>query len=146
MERGMVEVNANLTTVKLKKSARTTSEGKGVAPLRGIRTDAKRAVTADPMDPKSPFYGAINCDPKGYGKNRELADRISKAVGDLKKSDEHGPRFVLAWRMYPNNDHPCWHEEGIHYCGCGCGCYAKGTSERASARTPKRRPKGKSQK
>jgi hypothetical protein len=123
----MVEVNPKLTTAKLKKSARTTSEGKGVVPLPGIKTDAKQAVTADPTDPNSPFYGAINCDPKGYGKNRELADRISKAVRDLKASDDLGPRFVLAWRLYPNDEHPCWHQKDAHFCGCGCGCFARGT-------------------
>jgi hypothetical protein len=121
----MVEVNPKLTTAKLRKSARTTSEGKGIASLPGIKTDAKQAVTADPTDPKSPFYGAINCDPKGYGKNRQLADRISKAVTDLKANDEHGPRFVLAWRLYPNDEHPCWHQKEAHFCGCGCGCFAK---------------------
>jgi hypothetical protein len=135
----MVEVNPKLTTAKLRKGARTTSEGKGVVSLPGIKTDAKQAVTADPWDPKSPFYGAINCDPKGYRKNRELADRISKAVKALKKSDEHGPRFVLAWRMYPNNDHPCWHQEGVHYCGCGCGCYARGAPKKArKAKLPRK--------
>jgi hypothetical protein len=121
----MVEVNPKLTTAKLKKGARTTSEGKGIAPLPGIKTDAKQAVTADPTDPKSPFYGAINCDPKGYGKNRVLAERISKVVRDLKANDEHGPRFVLAWRLYPNDEHPCWHQKEAHFCGCGCGCFAK---------------------
>jgi hypothetical protein len=120
----MVEVNPKLSRAKLRKSARTTSEGRGIASLPGIKTDARQAVTADPTDPRSPFYGAINCDPTGYRKNRELAAKISKAVGELKKSDEHGARFVLAWRLYPNDEHPCWHQKEAHYCGCGCGCYS----------------------
>jgi hypothetical protein len=130
----MVEVNPKLTPAKLRKSARKTSKGQAAVPLPGIKTDAKQAVTADPTDPASPFYGAINCDPTGYGTNRELARRISKAVSELKKSDQHGPRFVLAWRMYPNNDHPCWHQEGVHYCGCGCGCFARHAPKRSSER------------
>ncbi len=130
----MVEVNPKLSRAKLRRSARTTSEGKGVAPLPGIRTDAKQAVTADPTDPRSPFYGAINCDPTGYGKNRVLAEKISNAVGELKNSDEHGARFVLAWRLYPNDEHPCWHQKDAHYCGCGCGCFS---SHHPSKRTRK---------
>jgi hypothetical protein len=131
----MVEVRPKLSPRKLRSGARKTSDGKGAVPLPGIKTDAKQAVTADPTDPASPFYGATNCDPTGYKKNRVLAARISKAVADLKASDENGPRFVLAWRMYPNNDHPCWHQEGVHYCGCGCGCFSQATAK--SARTPK---------
>ena len=130
----MVEIYPKLTQAKLKKSARKTSDGKGIATLPGVQTDAKQAVTADPSDPKSPFYEAIYCDPKGYGKNRELAERISKAVRDLKKSDEHGPRFVLAWRLYPNDDHPCWHRKDVHFCGCGCGCFARGESKHRGKR------------
>jgi hypothetical protein len=122
----MVEIYPKLTQAKLKKSARKTSEGKGTATLPGVKTDAKQAATANPSDPKSPFYGAIYCDPEGYGKNRELAERISKAVRDLKKNDANGPRFVLAWRLYPNDDHPCWHRKDVHFCGCGCGCFARG--------------------
>lgn len=141
-----MDVNPKLTLANLERSARKTSEGRGRASLPGVRTDAKQAATADTTDPNSPFYGATHCDPKGYWKNRELADRISAAVQDLKVSDEHGPRFVLAWRLYPNNDHPCWDPKEAHICGCGCGCYAKGTTKRARKAAPKRARKAKPRK
>jgi hypothetical protein len=131
----MVEIYPKLTQARLKKSARKTSEGKGAATLPGVKTDAKQAATADLTDPKSPFYGAIYCDPKGYGRNRKLAERISNAVRELKKTDEHGPRFVLAWRLYPNDDHPCWHRKDVHFCGCGCGCFARGEREHPRKRS-----------
>jgi hypothetical protein len=127
----MVEIYPKLTPAKLKKSARRTSEGKGLAPLPGVRTDAKLAATADPTNPKSPYYGSKHHDPDGYHKNRKLAERIGKAVSDLKKGDEHGSRFVLAWRMYPNKEHPSWQRTDVHFCGCGCGCFARGASKRA---------------
>ena len=126
----MVEIYPKLTPTKLKKSARKTSEGNGLAPLPGVRTDAKLAATADPKNPKSPYHGSKHHDPKGYRKNRQLAERIGKAMSELKSSDEHGPRFVLAWRMYPNGEHPSWHRKDVHFCGCGCGCFAPGTSKR----------------
>jgi hypothetical protein len=128
----MVEIYPKLTPAKLKKSARKTSEGKGIAPLPGVRTDAKLAAAADTTNPKSPYYGSKHHDPKGYQKNRELAERIGKAMGELKQGDEHGPRFVLAWRMYPNEEHPSWHRKDVHFCGCGCGCFARGASKRPS--------------
>jgi hypothetical protein len=127
----MVEIYPKLTPAKLKKSARRTSEGKGLAPLPGVRTDAKLAATADLTNPKSPYYGSKHHDPDGYHKNRKLAERIGKAVSDLKKGDEHGSRFVLAWRMYPNKEHPSWQRTDVHFCGCGCGCFARGASKRA---------------
>jgi hypothetical protein len=132
----MVDVNPKLTPTKLKKSARKTSEGKGLAPLPGVQTDAKLAATANPKDPKSPYYKSKHHDPKGFGKNRELAKRINKAVQDLKKSDENGPRFLVAWRMYPNDEHPAWHSKDAHFCGCGCGCFA------GAAPKGNRKPKG----
>ena len=46
----MVEIYPKLTPTKLKKSARKTSEGNGLAPLPGVRTDAKLAATADPEE------------------------------------------------------------------------------------------------
>jgi hypothetical protein len=133
----MVEIYPKLTPAKLRKSAQKTSEGKGLAPLPGVRTDAKLAAKADPTNRRSPYYGSKHHDPNGHQKNRELAERIGKAVSDLKKSDEHGPRFVLAWRMYPNKEHPSWQRKDVHFCGCGCGCYAPGT--RKPPRKTKRR-------
>src|SRR5262249_61140612 len=113
----MTEIFPKLTAAKLARGARKTSEGKGLAPLPGVRTDAKQAATADPTNPRSPYYGSTHHDPQGYARNRELADRISKAVDELKDSDEHGSRFVLAWRLYPNNDHPSLHTQDVHPCG-----------------------------
>ena len=135
----MVEIYPKLTPARLKKSARKTSEGKGLAPLPGVRTDAKLAAKADPANPKSPYYGSKHYDPNGYQKNRELARRIGEAVGDIKKSDEHGPRFVLAWRLYPNKEHPSWQRRDVHFCGCGCGCFSRAES----GRTRKTRRAGK---
>ncbi|HVY56374.1 MAG TPA: hypothetical protein VHA77_00825 [Xanthobacteraceae bacterium] len=134
----MVDVNPKLTSTKLRKSAKKTSEGKGAAPLPGVTTDAKAAAHADPNDPASPYYGSTHHDPDGYRKNRQLAKRISKAVEKIKASDEHGPRFVLAWRMYPNKDHPVWQQKDVHYCGCGCGCSAPGPYE--PSEKPARKP------
>jgi len=141
-----MDVNPKLTLAKLKRGALKTSQGKGSAPLPGVKTDAKHAATADMTDPNSPFYGATHCDPQGYWKNRELADRISAAVQELKVSDEHGPRFVLAWRLYPNSGHPCWDPKEVHICGCGCGCYAKATPAPARKATSKRARKVKRRK
>jgi hypothetical protein len=138
----MVDIYPKLTPAKLRKSARKTSEGKGIAPLPGVRTDAKLAATADPKDPKSPYFGSKHHDPKGYRNNRELADRIGKAMSELKQGDEDGSRFVLAWRMYPNEEHPSWHRKDVHFCGCGCGCFARGSSKgpsKAKARGRKSR-------
>src|SRR5215216_167033 len=84
------------------------------AGLPGVTADAKVAVTRDPI--QFPY-----CDRAAYGKNCELAERISDVVEDLKRSDEHGPHFILAWRLYPNKDHPRWQTEHPHSCGCGCG-------------------------
>src|SRR5215470_6673889 len=128
----MVEIYPKLTAAKLKKGARKTSEGKGLAPLPGVMTDAKLAATADPTNPGSPYYGSTHHDPGGYRNNRELAKRIGEAVSDLKKGDEHGSRFVLAWRLYPNEEHPSWQRTDVHFCGCGCGCFARGASKRPS--------------
>ena len=136
----MTEIFPKLTAAKLARGARKTSEGKGLAPLPGVRTDAKQAATADPANPRSPYYGSTHHDPQGYAKNRELADRISKAVHELKESDEHGSRFVLAWRLYPNNDHPSWHRQDVHQCGCGCGCASAPAPEKPkSPRKPAKR-------
>lgn len=132
----MVEVTPKKTISELKKGALKTSHGKGRAPLPGVKTDAKLAADADPTDPTSPYFGNTHYDPKGFAANRELAERINKAVSELKTSDEDGGRFVLAWRLYPNADHPTWNEKDVHYCGCGCGCYAPGRQD------PKPKSKG----
>jgi hypothetical protein len=90
--------------------------------LPAVISDAKRASTADPNDPTSDYYQQRFFDPEGYQKNLELAEKIRAAFEECKKIDEHGAHFILAWRMYPNKDHPRWQErEGQHACGCGFG-------------------------
>ena len=105
----MPEIHPKLTRAKLQRSARKTSQGKGSAPLPGVKTDAKHAQATD------------QC---GYQANRELAAMIGKAVRAKKNSDKNGSHFVLGWRLYPNKDHPRWKGKDEHACGCGCGCSA----------------------
>lgn|SRR5215831_18269409 len=118
------------------------------AALPAVTSDAKVAVTRDPIE--FPY-----CDRAAFAKNRELAQRISDAVEELKRSDEHGPHFILAWRLYPNKDHPRWRDDAPHACGCSCGNVAplggrkkkkKKTSKRPSARASKTTAKKKSSK
>jgi len=136
-----MDVNPKLSMGKLRSGARKTSAGRGASPLPGVKTDARQAATADFADPNSPFYGTTACDPRGYSKNRELAKRISAAVNELKVSDEHGPRFILGWRMYPNSDHPCWDPKEVHICGCGCGCFSRAAPKPASKASRARKAK-----
>ena len=103
----MPEIYPKMSRKQLRKGARKTSEGKGRAPLPGVKTDAKHAQATD------------KC---GHQANRELAALIRDAVQSKKKSDKHGPRFVLGWRLYPNKNHPQWKSKDVHSCGCGCGC------------------------
>jgi hypothetical protein len=103
----MPEIYPKMTRAKLKASARKTSKGKGRASLPGVRTDAKHAQATN------------KC---GYKENRELAKVIRKAVRAKKKADKHGERFILGWRLYPNENHPSWKNKDVHSCGCGCGC------------------------
>ena len=105
----MPEIYPKMTRAKLKRAARKTSAGKGRAALPGVKTDAKHANATE------------KC---GYQANRELAALIGKAVRAKKKSDNHGARFVLGWRLYPNEQHPAWKSKDVHSCGCGCGCSA----------------------
>jgi hypothetical protein len=103
----MPEIYPKMTRGKLKAGARKTSQGRGRAPLPGVKTDAKHANATD------------KC---GYQANRELADMIAKAVHAKKNGDKNGAHFVLGWRLYPNKDHPRWKSKDVHSCGCGCGC------------------------
>jgi hypothetical protein len=103
----MPEIYPKMTRKKLQQSARKTSQGKGRAPLPGVKTDVKHAQASDKT---------------GYQANRELAKLIREAVRSKKKGDKNGPRFILGWRLYPNQDHPSWQSKDVHSCGCGCGC------------------------
>src|SRR5882672_8232200 len=103
----MPEIYPKMTHKKLQTSARKTSQGKGRAALPGVKTDAKHAQATD------------KC---GYQANRDLAKLIAKAVREKKKVDKHGGKFILGWRLYPNENHPAWKNQDVHSCGCGCGC------------------------
>jgi hypothetical protein len=64
--------------------------------------------------------------PDGHAQNVALKQAISKAFVEIKKinlEDPNGPLWLLAWRMYPNADHPMWKMEGGPACGCNCGCF-----------------------
>jgi hypothetical protein len=66
---------------------------------------------------------AKEMDPEAHSTNRELAKQIQELVAKLKPTDNGVPRFVLAWRMYPNADSKYWDgTDNEHVCGCGCGC------------------------
>jgi ABC-type Zn2+ transport system substrate-binding protein/surface adhesin len=71
-------------------------------------------------------------DTEGYGTNRELGRRIQEAFTELKA----GKGFLVAWRIYPEKDHPRWQVAD----GCGCGCSCGGGEE--PARNPRAKHKG----
>ena len=75
----MPEIYPKITRANLKRSARMTSEGKGRAPLPGVKTDAKHANAVD------------KC---GHEANRELAKLIEMAMHSVKKGDKRGQHFV----------------------------------------------------
>jgi len=103
----MPEIYPKLTRKTLRQGARKTSQGKARVALPGVKTDAKHAQATD------------KC---GYQANRELAELIRQAVRSKKKAGKHGAKFILGWRLYPNQDHPDWKNKDVHSCGCGCGC------------------------
>jgi hypothetical protein len=100
----MPKIYPKVTRAGLKCGARKTSDGKGRVPLPGVKTDAKHVDATD------------KC---GYQANRELAAIIRAAVKAKKRSDKHGARFLIGWRLYPNKEHPSWNGTD-HSCGCGC--------------------------
>ena len=105
----MPDIYPKITRATLRRGARKTSDGRGCAPLPGVKTDAKHVNARD------------KC---GYEANRELANLIEKAMRSTKKADKNGQHFVLGWRLYPNKSHPRWTTKDVHSCGCGCGCCA----------------------
>ena len=62
-------------------------------------------------------------DTEGHGTNRELGKRIGKTFTELKA----GKGFLIAWRLYPDKDHPRW--QIADGCGCGCSCSASDSGE-----------------
>jgi hypothetical protein len=121
----MCLVTPMLTSAQLSEGKETLEDGREFfQSLPAIISDAKRASEANPNDPKSNYYGYKSSKPKGYAENLELAEEIAAVFKKHKKSDEHGSHFILAWRMYPNKDHPRWHQEE-HACGCSAGGFCE---------------------
>jgi hypothetical protein len=81
--------------------------------LPGVTSDARKVEQDYP-----PVPGELA--PQGYKNNRKLAELIQQALKDAKPGKDG--EFLLAWRLYPNADHPRWQQEEPHNCGCGCSC------------------------
>lgn len=131
-----MEVGPKLKLADLKKqSAVKLRDGRRHhAALAAVTSDAEAVQALDPE--QHPL-----CDRTGYQQNRELAIRISDAVEAVKTTDEHGPHFLLAWRLYPNEEHPRWQAKSPHYCGCACGGLAplkKGKKKKKGAAKKKK--------
>ena len=93
--------------------------------LEGSWDNAKWAEGHDNSDPSSPYHGDPYFDRDGYKQNQELKVAIAEVFAKVKKidtTDPNGSPWLLAWRMYPNKDHPRWKE--FDGCGCNCGCCA----------------------
>src|SRR5713101_606126 len=107
----MGKVTPMLTSAQLSEGKETLEDGREFfQSLPAVISDAKHASEANPNDPKSEYYGDKLFNPNAYKENLELAKEIAAAFKKHKKSDEHGTHFILAWRMYPNKDHPRWHQ------------------------------------
>ena len=65
--------------------------------------------------------------PSGHKQNLALKQAIADVfvhIKEIDRNDPSGSPWFLAWRMYPNADHPMWKEqEGHEDCGCNCGCF-----------------------
>jgi hypothetical protein len=98
-------IGPHLTLRELRTGARHTERGRGLrAPLPGVAADAHEM------------------DRRAHRKNRELAKRIRAVVAEHKPSDGKVPRFVWAFRMYPNAESKYWTKAvAEHRCGCSCG-------------------------
>jgi hypothetical protein len=89
--------------------------------------NAAWAEQHDNTAPDSPYNGDPYFDRTGKKQNDELKQAIAEVFIKYKKidlTDPNGPQWLLAWRMYPNEDHPRWANSGFEGCGCNCGCYA----------------------
>jgi hypothetical protein len=96
--------------------------------LPGSWDNAKWAEDHDNSDPSSPYYGDPYFDREGYKQNQELKVAIAEVFAKIKNidvTDPNGSPWLLAWRMYPNKDHPRWKE--FDGCGCNCGCCVPGS-------------------
>src|SRR5258708_4250520 len=86
--------------------------------LPAVRSSAEYA--AHPNNPPLPGSGT-NFDRTGKDGNAALKRAILEAFKAHKPSDDSGAHFLIAWRHYPNKDHPRW-KNPEQACGCGCGC------------------------
>jgi hypothetical protein len=118
---GLIE--PKLTLKHVQTSAHHTTRGRGKQRgLKGVKADAMTA------------------DPKAHKKNRELSEKISRLVSKIKPFDGGVPRFVLAWRLYPNKENAYWKTEALqHACGCSCGCFGPKTHHHPA---PGKKPAG----
>jgi hypothetical protein len=94
--------------------------------------NAAWAEQHDNTAPDSPYHGDPYFDRTGNKQNDLLKQAIVDAFIKYKKidlTDPNGPQWLLAWRMYPNEEHPRWANSGFEGCGCNCGCYAPKTWE-----------------
>jgi hypothetical protein len=116
-------VQPKLTFPEFEKLTRSTIEdGRVQRPeLHGSWSNAKQAAD-DPAGLCQSCRESSYLDRGGHDANRELANDIEAAFKKWKTSDQHGPQFILAWRLYAHKDHPRFKESDG--CGCGCGCHA----------------------
>jgi hypothetical protein len=64
--------------------------------------------------------------PEGHKQNLALKQAISDAfirIKNIDRNDPYGSPWFLAWRMYPNAEHPMWKNDDGPECGCNCGCF-----------------------
>jgi hypothetical protein len=119
---GLIE--PKLTLKHVETSAKHTVKGRGKSKgLKGVKADA------------------LTADPKAHKQNRHMGEQISRLVSKIKPFDEGVPRFVLAWRLYPNKENAYWKTEALqHACGCSCGCFGPKTHHHPA---PKKKPASK---
>jgi hypothetical protein len=93
--------------------------------LDGTWDNAKWAESHDNKVPGDPNENNRYFDRDGKKNNDALKKAINDAFIQYKKidlTDPDGPQWLLAFRMYPNKDHPRWKAQDC--CGCCCGCFA----------------------
>ena len=63
--------------------------------------------------------------PGMQGQNKRLHEAIITQLETWKPPDNKGPRWVIAWRIYPNKENQNIVDSitnGSCGCGCSCGC------------------------
>jgi hypothetical protein len=86
-------------------------------PLLELTTNAKQGML-DVTKVCPECQASTYLDTEAYKKNTQLAEAISAALNKIRPPDQHGPHFVLAWRLYAIKDHPRFNMVD----GCSCGC------------------------